>query len=204
MSNRFTQKAQNTLNNSLRFAAEMGHTYIGSEHILLALLAEADSIASKLLTAKGLTVQQLKEEIATLSGLGSPSTVSPADMTPRTKRIIEGSAMESARHGQSYIGTEHLLLSLLNEKDSVGVQILEHLGISANELRREAEGLLGSGATQGGETQQKAGTRGSNSAALAKAPTLASFGRDLTALAKAGKIDPIIGRDAETDRKSVV
>ena len=200
MSNRFTQKAQNTLNNSLRFAAEMGHTYIGSEHILLALLAEADSIASKLLTAKGLTVQQLKEEIATLSGLGSPSTVSPADMTPRTKRIIEGSAMESARHGQSYIGTEHLLLSLLNEKDSVGVQILEHLGISANELRREAEGLLGSGATQGGETQQKAGTRGSNSAALAKAPTLASFGRDLTALAKAGKIDPIIGRDAETER----
>ncbi|MBQ9098025.1 MAG: ATP-dependent Clp protease ATP-binding subunit [Clostridia bacterium] len=200
MSNRFTQKAQNTLNNSLRFAAEMGHTYIGSEHILLALLAEADSIASKLLTAKGLTVQQLKEEIATLSGLGSPSTVSPADMTPRTKRMIEGSAMESARHGQSYIGTEHLLLSLLNEKDSVGVQILEHLGISANELRREAEGLLGSGATQGGETQQKAGTRGSNSAALAKAPTLASFGRDLTALAKAGKIDPIIGRDAETER----
>ena len=118
MNNRFTQKAQNTLNNALRFAGEMGHTYIGSEHILLALAAENGSVAANVLTAKGVSVARLKEEIASLVGLGSGSSVSPADMTPRTKRIIEGSAMESHRNGQSYIGTEHLLLAHLSEQNN--------------------------------------------------------------------------------------
>ena len=134
MNNRFTQKAQNTLNNSLRFAAEMGHTYIGSEHLLLALAAEKESVAAKLLSARGVSVDGLKAEIEKISGLGSGSSVSPADMTPRTKRIIEGSAMESVRAGQSYIGTEHLLLSLLGERDAVAVQILESMGISLPEF----------------------------------------------------------------------
>ncbi len=199
MNNRFTQKAQNTLNNALRFAAEMGHTYIGSEHILLALTAEADSVAAKVLAEKGLNTEKLKSEIAALSGLGTGSSVSPADMTPRTKRIIEGSAMESVRHGQGYIGTEHLLLSLLSERDAVAVQILEHLGVSAADLKNEILALLEHTAGSGEQKGRPTGAKGQSSA-LSGTPTLASYGRDLTALAKSGKIDPIIGRDKETER----
>ena len=201
MNSRFTQKAQNTLNNSLRFAAEMGHTYIGSEHLLLALVAEADSVASKLLIARGMNVEKIKSAIEAASGTGSGSSVSPADMTPRTKRIIEGSAMEAHRGGQGYIGTEHLLLSLLNERDSVGVQILEHLGVSTPDLRQELLNLLG-GAT-GSASDGKHATAGranEQKSTLSGAPTLASYGRDLTAMAREGKIDPIIGRDKETER----
>ena len=205
MNNRFTQKAQNTLNNALRFAGEMGHTYIGSEHILLALAAENGSVAANVLTAKGVSVARLKEEIASLVGLGSGSSVSPADMTPRTKRIIEGSAMESHRNGQSYIGTEHLLLSLLGERDAVAVQILESLGVSAGDLKREILALLGDakGGPADGQSRSTAGRntqQGGNGSSLSDAPTLASYGRDLTALAREGKIDPIIGRDKETER----
>ena len=201
MNNRFTQKAQNTLNNSLRFAAEMGHTYIGSEHLLLALTAEADSVASKLLTARGMSVEKLKKAIEAASGLGSGSSVSPADMTPRTKRIIEGSAMEAHRGGQGYIGTEHLLLSLLGERDCVGVQILEHLGVSTPDLRQELLNLLGgtSGSTADGK-HPASGRANEQKNSLSGAPTLASYGRDLTAMAREGKIDPIIGRDKETER----
>ena len=198
MNNRFTQKAQNTLNNALRFAAEMGHTYVGSEHLLLALLCEKESVAAKVLTAKGLTPEGLREEVAAVSGLGSGSKVSPADMTPRTKRIIEGSAMEAVRGGQSYIGTEHLLLSLLSERDSVGVKLLEEAGLSPTELRQEIAALL-SGAGSGSEGGKAARPR-EQKGSLADTPTLASYGRDLTAMAREGKIDPIIGRDKETER----
>ncbi len=202
MTNRFTQKAQNTLNNALRFAKELGHTYIGSEHLLLALCAEGESVAAKLLAKRGLVPERVRAEIVTLVGEGSHSDVSPADMTPRTKRIIEHSALESHRAGQSYIGTEHLLAALLNESDSVGVQILGALQCQVGDLRRDLNAFFGhtgerpeSGAEQGksarGERSEKT---------LSDAPTLAQYGRDLTAMAKAGRIDPIIGRDQETER----
>ena len=201
MNNRFTAKAQNTLNNALRFAHEMGHTYIGSEHILLALAAETDSVAAKLLAAKGVSTDKLREQIATLSGLGTASNVSAADMTPRTKRIIELSAMESVRGGQSYIGTEHLLLALISERDAVGTRILENLDVSLAELKQEITSLLGGagggeGAPRKGEPRREQSRNGT----LADTPTLASYGKDLTAMAREGKLDPIIGRDKETER----
>ncbi|MBR2010573.1 MAG: ATP-dependent Clp protease ATP-binding subunit [Clostridia bacterium] len=198
MANRFTEKAQNTLNNALRFARQLGHTYIGSEHILLALTAETDSVAAKLLGKYGITVEKVKNRIEALAGTGSESNVSPADMTPRTKKIIEGSAMEAVKGGQGYIGTEHLLLSLLAERDAVAVNILEHLGATPDDLCREIITLLGSAPTPNnhGDKEAARGAKG----ALSNAPTLASFGRDLTALAREGKIDPVIGRDKETER----
>ncbi len=197
MANRFTAKAQNTLNNALRFARSLGHTYIGSEHILLALAAESDSVAAKLLAKYGVTVEKIKDRIEELTGIGSESNVSPADMTPRTKKIIEGSAMEATKGGQSYIGTEHLLLSLLAERDAVAVKILEHLQASVDTLTQEIITLLGSAPRQGGNDE---GANARGKGGVANAPTLASFGRDLTALAREGKIDPIIGRDKETER----
>ena len=115
MANKFTQKAQNTLNRALTAARELGHTYIGSEHLLLGLVSEQDSIASKLLLARGADVTRLRKTIIDIAGAGSPSQVSPADMTPRAKKIIEASAAESLRNGNHYIGTEHLLFALLSE-----------------------------------------------------------------------------------------
>ena len=201
MTNRFTVKAQNVLNNSLRLARDLGHTYIGSEHLLLALATEAESVAAKLLQKRGVNADAVREEILREVGEGTQSDVTPADMTPRTKRIIEHSAIESHRTGQSYIGTEHLLAALLAERDSVAVKILESLHASPDDLSRDLAALFGAGA-QGGEGSAREGAakEKKRDTSLANAPTLAQYGRDLTAMAKEGKIDPVIGRDAETER----
>ena len=195
MANRFTEKAQNTLNNSLRVAREMGHTYIGSEHILWALAAESESVAAKLLSKHGVDAERVKARIKELVGTGDVSNVSPTDMTPRPKKIIEGSAMEATRAGHSFIGTEHLLLSLLGERDAVACTILSDLGAAPDALAAEITALLGAAPTAKAEGKAQGGK-----SPLADAPTLASFGRDLTALAREGKLDPVIGRDAETER----
>ena len=198
MSTHFTAKAQNTLRNAQRFAAELGHTYIGSEHILLALIAEKDSVASKILQARGLTVQRVKDEIVSISGAGSGSAPGAVDMTPRTKRIIEGSAMESVRMGQGYIGTEHLLLALIAERDAIGTKMLEAMGVPPADLKQEILSVLrGAGGDAASPEDAKSTPRKS---ALSDTPTLSQYGRDLTAMAREGRIDPIIGRDAETER----
>ncbi len=198
MMNRFTEKAQNTLNNALRFARELGHTYIGSEHLLLSLAAETDSVSAKMLAEHGITPEAVKEKVEEVAGVGSESEVSPADMTPRTRKIIEGAAVLSMRFGQNYIGTEHLLLSLLSERDCVGVKILETLGLSADELSEQLSAFLGQARNAGDDAEKAPGRGGKN--AVPDAPTLSGYGRDLTAMAKAGKLDPVIGREQETER----
>ena len=198
MMNRFTEKAQNTLNNALRFARELGHTYIGSEHLLLSLAAETDSVSAKMLAEHGITPEAVKEKVEEIAGVGSESEVSPADMTPRTRKIIEGAAVLSMRFGQNYIGTEHLLLSLLSERDCVGVKILETLGLSADELSEQLSAFLGQARNAGDDAEKAPGRGGKN--AVPDAPTLSGYGRDLTAMAKAGKLDPVIGREQETER----
>ena len=137
MTNRFTGRAQNALNGALREASEMGHTYIGSEHLLLGLLAEKDCIAAKLLEARGLEISLLRKAIAELSGVGVKTRITPSDMTPRVRKIIQDSALEAGRCGQSYVGTEHLLLALLDERDCMAVKLLSELRIPHDELRRD-------------------------------------------------------------------
>ncbi len=198
MSNHFTQKAQNVLRLALSAASSMGHTYIGSEHLLLGLIGEGSGVAAHYLLERGADAEKIKEAIAELSGTGAPSSVSPADMTPRTKNIIEASLYEAQKGGQDYIGTEHLLLALLNERDSVAVHILESLGVSISDLRSDMTGFLGSSAASPRNSAKRDGD--TSPGILDSSPTLKSFGRDLTAMAKAGKIDPIIGRETETER----
>ncbi len=205
MANRFTQKAQNVLNQALKSAAEMGHTYIGSEHLLLGLLLEKNGVAAHYLAERNVDEEKIRQAIAQLAGTGSPSGVNASDMTPRTKKIIEASFYESQRHGQDYIGTEHLLLALLNERDCVAVRILESQEISVNELKNDVMSFLGgtTGSPTGGNEKNsapKGRESDAGSRALDSAPTLKSFGRDLTAMARNGKIDPIIGRETETER----
>ena len=204
MTNRFTQKAQNVLNLALRIASQMGHTYIGSEHLLLGLLAEGSGVAAHYLTERGADGEQIKKAVEQMAGVGTPTPLSASDMTPRTKNIIEASLYESQRNGQDYIGTEHLLLALLGEEDCVAVRILENLGVSVNDLRQDILTFLGS-ASSDREARASGGRFGSQESGNAgrgadNAPTLKNYGRDLTALAKEGKIDPIIGRDSETER----
>ncbi len=214
MANRFTRKAQRVLNLSMQFASELGHTYIGSEHLLMALLGEDSGVAAHYLSEKGASVNAVRDATIRISGEGSPGNISAADITPRTKNIIENSLAQSQRYGQSYIGTEHLLLSLLEERDCVAVRILESLGISIGDLRQDVITFLSSSINEA--HPEKANVNGFSSAtedparrparqtqtkdALASAPTLKNFGRDMTAMAASGQIDPIIGRDTETER----
>ena len=226
MTNRFTIRAQNALNGALREASSLGHTYIGSEHLLLGLLGEKDGIASKLMTARGVETEKFRKAVVDLSGMGAESRLSPADMTPRVRKIILDSATEASRCGQSYVGTEHLLLALLDEPDCVAVRILESTGISPDELRRDIIGFLASAPTVGTASEayqrdmSRSGDRNrddlpsqdtrkgrharpeddADEHSIPGMPTLSKYGRDLTAKAKSGKLDPIIGRETETDR----
>ncbi len=199
MAIRFTQKAQSVLNRALAYASELGHTYIGSEHILLGLAGENDSVAAGILSARGADFESLKDSIVKYAGVGTASNVSAADMTPRTKRIIELSSYEAMRLGQNYIGTEHLLLALISEKDCVGVKLLEECGVSISEIASDLTAYFGT------KNEKGSGLRGDMPRSSANtqngsSSTLSSFGRDLTQLAREGKIDPIIGRDKETER----
>ena len=198
MANKFTSKAQSALEKAHEEARSLGHTYIGSEHILIGLISEGDSVASKMLLSKGIDADILRKTVVGISGQGARSNVSASDMTPRCKRIIEESAQKSHECANGYIGTEHILYALLCEKDCVGVKLLENFGLSVSELKVELQTFFGI------DTEKRSGSSGGkdkkNSAKIAGAPTLSVYGRDLTALAASGKADPVIGREEETQR----
>ena len=195
----FTAKAQNALNNALYSACRMGHTCVGSEHLLLGLLSESEGIAAKVLAQRGVTSEKLTKVIEEMSGVGETTQLSAADMTPRTKKIIEGSARCALNMGHGYVGTEHLLLAITEESDCYAVKMLESLGVSPADIKRDIISCLG----QSGESTagaERAGQASSKKDDISGCPTLSSYGRDLCRSAKEGLIDPIIGRDRETER----
>ncbi len=201
MKSKFTQKAQNTLGRALECARELGHTYIGSEHLLLGLLGEDDSAASRLLYARGADYDRVFAVAAEASGIGAPSAVLPSDMTPRTRRIIEASAHVAAKYMQSFIGTEHILLALCEERDCAAVRILENMGLSASDIRADITAYLESVSGRiSARLHEEAGSKGERGGSIEGAPTLSKYGRDLTAAAAAGRLDPTIGREKETER----
>ena len=190
----FTQKAQNALNRALYYACEMGHTCVGSEHLLLGLLAEKDGVAKRVLEERGITFDATKELLTQNVGTGTPTKLTTADITPRTKKIIESSAAEAMEMGHGYIGTEHLLCAVCGETDCFAVKLMSSQGASAADIKRDIVSYF----SQNGENGEK--STGGNGAGLKDAPTLSSYGRNLCQMAKEGKIDPIIGRDTETER----
>ncbi len=196
MSNKFTPKAQYALNAALAYASDLGHSYIGSEHLLLGLISTPDSAASKLLTARGAKLESIRATVVEIMGIGSPEPVSPSDMTPRTKKIIESSASSSFQSGHAYIGTEHILSAMLSERDSVAVRILESLGVPIAELKNDLEAYLTS--SPQGNAVKRASSDGEKPK-KEKSPIL-QYGRDLCEMSRFGRIDPIIGRDRETER----
>ena len=185
----FTEKANNALNKAMEVAEDMGHTYIGSEHILLGLLDSQDSVAGKFLNSKGVTYKKIYDMIEESVGAGIPTELQPADFTPRSKHIIEGALMLGSSMGQSLSGTEHLLLSMCREGSGYACELLNRSGISAQTVLKDMATPASPGAKG-----SKSGKSGEESGVLEK------YSRDLTALARENKIDPVIGRENEIQR----
>ncbi|MBI4335559.1 MAG: ATP-dependent Clp protease ATP-binding subunit, partial [Candidatus Omnitrophica bacterium] len=199
MFNRFTERARKVILLAKEEAKRFNHDYIGTEHILLGLIREAEGVAAAVLENLGLDSEKIRIEVEKLVQPG-PSTVISGDIpfTPKAKKVIE-LAMDEARNlGHNYIGTEHLLLGLIREGEGVASQVLLNLGLDLNRVREEVMQLLGS-ATPGFETGQKE-PRAAGPMGKSKTPALDAFGRDLTLLAKQDKLDPVIGRQNEIER----
>ena len=191
--NRFTERAQKALTLAQEAAGSFGHSYIGSEHLLLGLLREGGGPAAKALAAAGVTEDALVKQIEDLSGRGAPDSAAPQGMTPRTKRIIELSLQSAGQMGTNYVGTEHLLLGILREGQNVALTALANLKVTPQTLAEKLSETLG-GAQQGGFAEAGATGGASDKDALTQ------FGRDLTAAAREGKLDPVIGRAKEIQR----
>ena len=200
MKNKFTPKAEAALHLAFASASELGHTYIGSEHILLGLCSEGSGIAARFLSEHGIGAEAVREKLRRLSGEGEPTALSAADMTPRTRLIIQASSAEARKCGHDLIGTEHLLSALLSHEDCVAAKILESLDASVSDLSAELSQQLSSAPDAPSPLGETGSERGQRKSSLSGAPTLNSHGRNLNDAAASGKIDPIIGRENETER----
>ncbi len=194
--NSFTQKANESLNNAITSAENFGHNYIGSEHILLGILEEGTGVAAEALESNGVTYDKVKEMIKSTIGYGTPTKLSPNDFTPRCKRILEVAFQAARGMLHSYVGTEHLLIALLRESDSYAVKFINDCNASESALINDLSSAFGNESSDYSGSER----RGSKKNAKSKTPTLDEFGKDLTELAKQGKIDPVIGRDEEIKR----
>ena len=198
MFDRLTEKAKEALNYAAEAALEMGQNYVGTEHLLVGLIREKDGVAGKILEANNVTDEQVIEKIDALIGTGEPISGINPEATPRTKRVIENSYREARSMGHNYVGTEHLLIAVLRESESIGVKILLELGVSPQKLYNEILSLLNEGAADGEETAGRQSGRAKS--CKSDTPTLMKFGRDLTQMAKEDKLDPVIGRDTAIER----
>lgn len=194
----FTQKANRALNLAVEAAQNMGHRYVGTEHVLYGLAAEGSGVAAAALEQCGISAQTIQSKIAATSGTGAQTRLSADAFTPRTKRVLQTAAYISAKMGQSYVGTEHLLLALISDGDSYAVSFLRELGVSPTMLAEAVQGNMSQGGdgysdgmNEGFAKSQDGGKEGS---------ALDKFGRDLTKAAKNGEIDPVIGREKEIER----
>ncbi len=198
----FSQKANKALNLGIEDAESMSHTWFGSEHILLGLLKEGTGVAAELLEEKGVTYEKALDSVKEKLTVGNSRVkLTPQDFTPRAKRTIQVANAERAAMHNSYIGTEHLLLALLEDEDSYAYEIMTELGADPEELVRAIAEAASNDDDFTGENDFSAGAKGSGrSTKKSSTKTLEQFGRDLTELAKQGKIDPVIGREKEIER----
>lgn len=191
--NSFTQKANDVLNLAIKAAENFGHTYIGTEHILIGVLKENTSYGAELLAEKGVTLEKVEDLIKESTGVGNPTALSPNDFTPTAKRVLEVSFQLARGMRNSFVGTEHLLLALLRESDSGAVKLLSACDVDAEAFTEELVNDL---------ARPNAEFRGSKNSKKGKSntPTLDEFGTDLTEKARNGGIDPVIGREKEIER----
>ena len=201
----FTKGAQRVLVIAQEEARRMGHNYVGTEHILLGTVKEESSVSS-LLEKLGVTYERVCDEIEELVGMGDFKFSEAFGYTPRTKRVLEMSREEAAKLQQNYVGVEHILLALLLEREGVANRILRDIGVDTQQLYQRmmaatTEALKRRGQQPGDASQEGSSSGSANpSAGQESAPTLMQYGRDLTAAARAGELDPVIGRSEEIER----
>jgi len=197
---RFTDRARKVMQLANQEAQRFNHEYIGTEHILLGLVKEGSGVAANVLKNLDIDLRKIRLEVEKIVQSGPDMvTMGKLPQTPRAKKVIEYSIEEARNLNHNYVGTEHLLLGLLREQEGVAAQVLMNLGLKLEDVREEVLNLLGhnmateeSGSGSGGERQTNKGK--------SKTPALDSFGRDLTELARQGKLDPVIGRQNEIER----
>ncbi len=197
MFDRFTERARKVIMLAKEEARKFNHDYIGTEHILLGLLREGEGVAAAVLQSLGVNLDIIRMEVEKLVKPGKGAIVSgDIPFTPKSKKAIEFSMEEARSLGHNYIGTEHILLGLIRETEGIASRVLLHLGLNLDKVRQEIMELLGSatpGAVNKAQTPHSATGR-------SKTPALDAFGRDLTALTKENKLDPVIGRKHEIER----
>ncbi len=192
--NGFTEKANEALNLAIGVAGEFGHTYIGSEHLLIGLLREGSGAAAQILTSRDLTADKVEELLADTVGKGDPTELSPTQFTPRAKRIVEMSAAIARQSGVSFVGTEHILRAILEEGDNYAVRFISELGCDCTAILSD---VVKASSAEQGSYSSKAGKQKHDKSST---PSLDKFGRDLSAEAAEGKLDPVIGRAKEIER----
>ncbi len=188
---RFTEKANTALRLAMESAAEMGHTYVGTEHVLLGLLKEGSGVAAVVLGGRGITAAEYARRLLEAESRGSASTLTVEDFTPRAKAAMDNALAQAAMAGQRLAGTEHLLAAILRDDTGVAVRLLTRLDGRPNDLLSDLARVSAPLAPPA--AQAKAAPKG-------RTPTLDQFGRDLTAMARAGMLDPVVGREEEIGR----
>jgi len=197
MTYKFTKKAEKSVQIAEKIAMELGHNYVGTEHILYGLAKEGTGIASKVLENQNVVADVILEKIEELVGIGENKNSNTMGLTPRTKRVVENAFREARKLNSEYIGTEHLLIGIMRESDSVAVRIMLELNVDPQKLYNELIKVINEyEPSDNGNTDTEKGTRSSYNAT----PTLNQFGSDLIKLAIEGKLDPVIGRKNEIER----
>lgn len=193
----FTERAQKVLIYSQEEARRMQHPAVGTEHILLGLIHEGQGVAAKVLNNLGIELDKVREKVIRMVGKGE-SSVSEIGLTPRAKKVLELAVDEARQQGVGYVGTEHLLLGLIREGEGVAARVLNELGTNLDQVRSQVIALLrpGTGKNYG----DGLGGMGTESQARGNTRVLDQFSRDLTELARNGKLDPVIGRNKEIER----
>lgn len=205
MSNRFTERAQRVILIAQEEAKRLNHDYVGTEHLLLGLIALGEGVAAQVMANLGVDLRRVRGEVEKIVGTGdNVMLLGEIPFTPRAKKVLELAVEEAQNMGHNYVGTEHLLLGLIREEEGVAARVLENLGVRLDVVREEVISLLGEGqqgpAPSGPPPSSGGGHGGSPQKSKSKTPTLDEFGRDLTAMARDGKLDPVIGRENEIER----
>ncbi|MFQ3586047.1 MAG: ATP-dependent Clp protease ATP-binding subunit [Fimbriimonadaceae bacterium] len=195
---RFTERARKVVFYAQEEAQKFGEGYVSTEHLLLGLVREPDSVAARVLEKLGVSLSRIRAEVEKQLPRGDARPTQDMTLTPRAKRVIDLAYDEARNLNNNYIGTEHLLLGLIREGDGLAGRVLAKLGVELERARREVMAL------QDSESQTKPGSpssqRSTSHASSTKTPTLDEFGRDLTELARDGKLDPVVGRHTEIER----
>jgi ATP-dependent Clp protease ATP-binding subunit ClpC len=197
---RFTERARKVMQLANQEAQRFNHEYVGTEHILLGLVKEGSGVAANVLKSLDVDLRKIRLEVEKLVQSGPDMvTMGKLPLTPRAKKVVEYAVEEARNLGHGYVGTEHLLLGLLREPEGVAAQVLRNLNLKLEEVREAVLELLGHGSFE--EAGERGGAMASGrTSAKSKTPALDQFGRDLTELARQGKLDPVIGREREIER----